>query len=262
MGQYVTVQGTQTYYEVAGEGEPLVLLHGGGMTVESWAQQIPALGGHYRVYAPERSSHGRTADREGEMSYAGMAEETGHFMDALGVGAARVVGWSDGGAVALHLALRRPELVRRLTLIGARADNSGGTEDGLALVGGSEENLDAVRQMFGGLYCALSPDGPAHFEVVLQKWQRMWQRMWQAGPGIELSELGRITVPALVMQGDHDGVQVEYSAAMMRSLPMGQLAVVPGTSHALPLEKPTLVNQLLLDFLREEAPLPLMFALS
>ena len=258
MGRYVTVRGTQTYYEVAGEGEPLVLLHGGGMTVESWAQQIPALAEHYRVHVPERSGHGRTADREGELSYAGMADETADFMDVLGIGAARVVGWSDGGAVALHLALRRPELVRRLVVIGAHANNDGGSEDGLALVSGTEESLDVLRQMFGGLHAALSPDGPEHFEVVLKKWLRMWQE----GPGIELSELGRIEVPSLLMQGDHDGVTVEHSAAMMRSLPLGQLAVVPGTSHALPLEKPALVNQLLLDFLSEDATQPLLFALS
>ena len=259
MGQYVTVRGTQTYYEVAGEGEPLLLLHGGGVTVESWAQQSPALAEHYRVYLPERSGHGRTADREGEASYAGMADETASFMAALGIGAAGVVGWSDGGAVALHLALRHPELVRRLVVIGAHANNDGGSEEGLALVDGGEESLAALRQMFGGLYAALSPDGPEHFEVVLRKWLRMWQE----GPGIELAELQRIAVPSLVMQGDHDGVLVEHSAAMMRSLPLGQLAVVPGTSHALPLEKPALVNQLLLDFLGEDATAqPLLFALS
>jgi pimeloyl-ACP methyl ester carboxylesterase len=258
MGEYVEVAGTQTYYEVAGEGEPLVLLHGGGMTTDAWAQQLPALAERYRVYAPERSGHGRTADRPGPVSYAGMADETAGFMDKMGIAQARVVGWSDGGAVGLHLALRRPDLVSKLAVIGAHANNEGGSEAGLALISGDEESRGALRQMFFTIHSALSPDGPEHFDVVLGKWLRMWEE----GPMLTLDELTAITVPVLVMQGDHDGVLVEHSAAMMRSLPQGQLAVVPATSHAVPLEKPELVNRMLLDFVGEALEQPLLFALS
>ncbi len=254
---YVTVSGLRTYYEVHGAGRPVVLLHGGGMSAESWAQQVPALAEHYRVFVPERRGHGRTPDAEGPMSYAGMADETAALLDELGLREARVVGWSDGGAVAMHLALRRPDLVSKMVVIGAFANNDGATEGSAALLSGGEESLAMLHQMFEPLYTALSPDGPGHFKVVLEKWLRMWQE----GPLLEVAELAGIGVPVLVMQGDHDGVRVEHSAQIARTVPDAQLAVVPGTSHTLPLEKPDLVNRMLLDFLGDE-PAPMLFDLS
>ncbi|WP_329580452.1 alpha/beta hydrolase [Kitasatospora sp. NBC_01250] len=255
MGSYVTVRGLRTYYEVQGEGEPLLLLHGGGVTADSWYAQLPVLAQHYRVYVPERRGHGRTPDVDGPISFPLMADDTAAFIEELGLGPVRVVGWSDGGIVAIHLTLRRPDLVSRQVLIGAGVTMDGATEATLELV--SDANRDVLTQMFYGPYAALSPDGPAHFPVVLEK----LMRMWQAGPLLQLEDLSEVTTPTLVMQGDHDGTTVEHSLAMTRTLPDAQLAVVPGASHALPLEKPELVNLMLLDFLREEQQM-LVFPLS
>src|SRR4051794_5067126 len=94
--EYVDAGGVHTYYEAVGEGEPLVLLHGGLCTVETWEGQTPVLAEQYRVYAPERRGHGRTADVEGPITYQIMARDTIAFMDALGIKAAHLVGWSDG----------------------------------------------------------------------------------------------------------------------------------------------------------------------
>jgi len=256
MGTYVTVSGARVYYEVHGSGEPVVLLHGGGGTAESWSLQVPALAGRYQVFVPERRGHGRTADSDGPLSYAGMAEETAAFADTLGLGPARIVGWSDGGAVALHLALSRPDLVAKLVIIGQYANNAGATERCLALLDGGEDGRALFRQALEPPYAALSPDGPGHFPVVFGKWLRLWRE----GPSLEVSELSRISAPALVMQGDHDGVRVEHSAELARVIPDAQLAVLPGTSHAAPVEKPDLVNQILLDFLSDQRT-PLIFDL-
>lgn len=253
---YVEVSGLRTYYEVHGEGEPVVLLHGGGMTAESWSQRVPALARRYRVFVPERRGHGRTPDSDGPMSYEGMAAETAGFLDELGVGRARVVGWSDGGSVAMHLALSRPDLVAKLVVIGALAGNDGATGGMSDLLSGSEESQALLRMMFQPLYAALSPDGPGHFEVALAKWLSMWQE----GPGLAVSDLAKISAPVLVMQGDHDGVRVEHSAEIARTVPDAQLAVLPGTSHSAPLEKPHLVNLILLELLGEQ-PTTLMFDL-
>ena len=96
MDEYVNAGGVRTYYEIHGEGESLVLLHGGLATAESWAMQIPALAERYRVYVPERRGHGRTPDVAGPMTYEMMAEDTAAFLDAAGTGTAHLVGWSDG----------------------------------------------------------------------------------------------------------------------------------------------------------------------
>ncbi|MEU2287212.1 alpha/beta hydrolase [Streptomyces sp. NPDC013178] len=256
MGSYVTVRGVRTYYEEQGEGGPLLLLHGGGVTAESWAAQVPALAEHYRTYVPERRGHGRTHDVEGPITYQVMADDMAAFIEELGLGPARVVGWSDGGVVAMHLALRHPELVSKLALIGATT-SEGLTEGTQSLVDGGEESRQALTAMFFGPYAALSPDGAEHFPVVLDK----LMAMWRDGPQLKLEELQNITVPALVMQGDRDGVPPEHSAAMMRAFPEAQLAVLPGTSHAVPIEKPGLVNTMLLDFLSDEQQMR-VFALS
>ena len=246
MGQYTTVNGLRTYYEMHGEGDPLVLLHGGGVTADSWFAQIPALAEQFRVYAPERRGHGRTPDVEGPVTTDIMADDTVAFLETLGTGPVHLVGWSAGGTVALRLALRRPDLVRKLVLIGTGLRRDASTPADLALVHGSD--TDGLAAMFRPQYEPLSPDGPEHFPVVFAKWLRMWREE----PDIELSALAGLPMPTLVMQGDDDGVRVEHSAAVATALPDAQLAVVPGTTHALPLEKPALVNQLLLDFLAED----------
>lgn len=248
MGEYANVNGLRTYYEVQGEGEPVMLLHGGGVTADSWYGQLPALAERYRVYAPERRGHGRTPDVEGPVTTELMAEDAVAFLEALGTGPVHLVGWSAGGTVALRLALRRPDLVRKLVLISSGISREGSTAADLAMV--DEANTSVLAGMFRPQYEPLSPDGPEHFPVVFDKWLRMWREE----PDIELSALSALRLPVLVMQGDDDGVRVEHSAAIARALPDAQLAVLPGTSHVAPLEKPELVNRLLLDFLAEEQP--------
>src|SRR5215216_4553487 len=115
---YVDAGGLRTYYEVEGAGEPLVLLHGGFCPIETFGGLTPLLTEHYRVYLPERRAHGRTPDVDGPITYELMAHDTIAFLDAVGLQSAHLVGWSDGALVALLVALRRPDLVRRLVMIG------------------------------------------------------------------------------------------------------------------------------------------------
>lgn len=246
MGEYLTAGGLRTYYEVRGKGDPVVLLHGGGVTADSWWGQLPALAERFRVYAPERRGHGRTHDLPGPVTSELMAQDTAAFLDELGTGPVHLVGWSAGGTVALWLALRRPDLVRKLVLISSGVSRDGGTVADQELV--SETAVPLLDSMFRPQYEPLSPDGPEHFPVVFGKWLRMWREE----PDFGFESLARLSMPVLVMQGDDDGVRVEHSAAVATALPDAQLAVIPGTSHVAPLEKPALVNQLLLDFLAEE----------
>ncbi|WP_178379994.1 alpha/beta fold hydrolase [Cryptosporangium aurantiacum] len=242
---YATVAGLRTYYETHGTGDPVLLLHGGLATADSWAPQIAALSEQYQVIVPERRGHGRTGDVDGRYTYRLMAADTIGFAETLGLASAHVVGWSDGALVGAYVALDRPDLVEKLVLIGQYLDPSGARPELASML----DDGDFGEFARPG-YDRLSPDGPEHFDVVLAKILRMWRE--DPGPG--LSALPGITAPTLVMQGDDDFVTVEHSAAVARALPEAQLAVVPGTSHGLPMEKPALVNQLLLDFLGGEHP--------
>lgn len=104
------------------------------------------------------------------------------------------------------------------------------------------------------MYAAASPDGPEHFDVVFEK----IVPLWQGDPGVDLAELAGVHTPTLVLLGDDDFVSVEHAAALQRALPSCQVGVVPGASHALPMEKPEVTNRLILDFLADEQT-PKMF---
>jgi pimeloyl-ACP methyl ester carboxylesterase len=167
------------------------------------------------------------------------------------VRAAHLVGWSDGAVVGMLLALRRPELVRKLVVIGQYFNADGQVPEFRAMIDYWDSNLpEALHEG----YDRVSPDGPEHFPVVLEKMMRMWREE----PNIALSELAGVRAPTLVMQGDDDIVEVEHSAALAATLADAQLAVLPGSSHMAPLEKPDLVNRLILGFLSDPQPEKMM----
>ncbi|NEA57141.1 alpha/beta hydrolase [Streptomyces sp. SID13666] len=243
---YVDAGALRTYYEAQGTGESLVLLHGGFASVDVFGGGFtPLLAERYRVYSPERRGHGRMPDVEGPITYEIMADDTTAFIEALGIGPAHVVGWSDGANVGLIAALRRPDLVRKLVVIGTAVTISGGRPWAQAMMDGFTVNH--LPPMLLEVYAALSPDGPDHFPVVFDK-----IRPALLVTETQLTDLATITAPTLVMAGDDDLVTVEHLEAMRTTLPDGQLAIVPGTSHGLPLEKPELVSRLIFDFLAEE----------
>lgn len=252
-GTYLDAGGVHTYYEVTGQGEPLILLHGGFATIETWGAQTAALADRYRVYLPERRGHGRTPDVPGPTGYEIMARDTIAFMDALGIRSAHLVGWSDGANIGLEVALLRPDLVRKLVFMSAVANIDGFTEAMQAQT--ATLAPDALPPMLRDAYDALSPDGPDHFETVFEK----LAAVWTSEPRHDLVDLAGVMAPTLVILGDDDVVAIEHAAAVARAIPDAQLAVVPGTDHVLLFEKPDLVNRMILGFLADEQP-PKLFS--
>jgi len=244
-GDYVDVNGLKTYYEVQGEGEPLLLMHGGFCTVETFSRQTPAFAVRYRVFVPERRGHGRTPDVEGPITYEAMADDTIGFMQALGIENAHLVGYSDGGNTAIVLALARPDLVRKLVCIGANFHWNGMAPVAVEVM--AHATPDSFYPWLVNKYKEVSPDGPEHFPVVFEKLIRMWREE----PAITADELARIESLTLVLVGDRDWVAMEHTVEMFRSIPNAQLGVVPGATHGAPFEKAALVNQLVLEFLAQ-----------
>ncbi|MEI8408907.1 MULTISPECIES: alpha/beta fold hydrolase [unclassified Kribbella] len=250
MGEYIDAGGVRTYYEVLGDGDPVVLLHGGGTAGGSWSAQAPELAKQYRVFIPDRRGHGRSPDVEGPVTFEVYAADTVAFLEALELDPVHLIGWSDGGKVGVRVALSRPDLVRKLVMIGTEHTRAGGTpaNDHLTL---SREGHASLAGWFRQEYGETSPDGPEHFDVVFAKWVELWTTL----PDLDLGSLKSLPMPVLVMQGDDDCVRIEHAAEVARAIPDAQVAVVPGASHGVPLEKPELVNRLLLDFLADtQAP--------
>jgi pimeloyl-ACP methyl ester carboxylesterase len=242
---YVDVGGHATYHEVVGAGEPLVLLHGGLCSIETMRPQISGLASSFRVHAPERPAHGRTADREGPLTYAGGVVDTLGYLDAVGIDRAHVVGFSDGAIIGLLLGMDHPDRLRSLVSISGNLDTTAyAPHDESAPEPEPGSSGDVIGRLKAE-YAALSPDGAGHLEVMLEK----LGRMWRDEPDIDASELSRITAPTLVMAGDRDSIRTDHTLSIAAGIPGAQLCIVPGTTHMLMEEKPELVTELLRDFL-------------
>ncbi|MSQ62099.1 MAG: alpha/beta hydrolase [Dehalococcoidia bacterium] len=245
-GPYLLVNGLRTYYEVHGRGTPVLLLHGGLDTIEPFrAAFLPALARAHRVVLPERRGHGRTADLPGPITYDLMMADTIAFMEALLPELRRcdIVGWSDGAIIAMLVAIRRPELVNRLVLISANYEPEGLRAELRAAIPGW--TADTFSDRMPAAYRRLSPDGPEHLPIVLEKMKRLFLQE----PRLTLADLDRIVAPTLVMAGDDDLVESDHTLRLSRALRQARLAIVPGGSHELPLDQPEAVTALILDFL-------------
>lgn len=240
---YIDAGGLRTYYEVAGDGSPLVLLHGGMCPVETFDGLTPLLASQHHVYTPERRGHGRTPDLEGPITFAIMAADTIAFMEALGLERAEFVGWSDGAAVALRVALGRPDLVRRLVLIGQPVNSA--SVDAAAKSELEKQGIGVLPPFLRDLYAAVSPDGPDHFEAVFEK----LSLQWLSDDEIELADLKAVQAPTLVMAGEQDMLTARHAAEMRDALPDGRLEIVANASHGLPMEQPDVTSRIVLDFL-------------
>ena len=247
MGEYVDVGGLKTWYDTAGEGDPLLLLHGGLCTNDTWSAQIPAFSERFRVIAPERRAHGHTPDVDGPLNYSDMASDTIGFLESVVKEPAHLVGWSDGGVVGLLVAIARPDLVRKLVVIGANTNPGGAVPEAHAISETDPE--DPSLEMFRGLYAAASPDGPEHWPIMFAKFAEMVTKQ----PDIKTDELARIKSPTLVVAGDDDMVTLEHTVDLYRAIEGSELAIVPGASHALIFEKPDVINRIVLDFLSNDA---------
>jgi pimeloyl-ACP methyl ester carboxylesterase len=161
---YVPVRGSKIFYQTAGRGEPLVLLHGGFGTVEDFSSQIPELSNHFKVVALERPGHGHTADTVEPFHFGTMSEHTIGFIEALGVGPTNLLGWSDGAAIALLVAIARPDLVRRVISVGGFFNaNSVPQKDQDWIRSATPESFRRSMPTLVKRYDDASPDGPSHF---------------------------------------------------------------------------------------------------
>jgi len=237
MTGYVEVNGVNTWYDERGDGDPLVLLHGGLTDSRDFTGNLDALAGRFRLLLPERRGHGHTADVSGPITVEAMAQDTIAFVEEIVGRPVRLAGYSAGAIVALWVAVRRPDLVDRLVLISGAFQPKG-------MILRPTADAPPPAPLLAA-YAEVSPDGANHFPVVIAKIARSVSEE----PGLEPGELKTVTCPALVVAADDDIVTLEHTLELYRNLRDGQLAIVPGTSHLLLHEKPELCAKLVTDFL-------------
>lgn len=195
----------------AGSGAPLILLHGNGEDGTYFAPHIAALARHFRVIALDTRGHGKSPRGSAPFTIGQFARDLRDFMDAQGIDKASLLGFSDGGNIALTFALEHPKRVDRLILNGANLDPSGVKRSvQIPIVLGY--GLTAVLARF-------SPEAARRAELL---------RLMVREPHIRPSELGRITAPTLVIAGTHDMIREKHTRLIARSLPNALLEIIPG----------------------------------
>lgn len=250
LGRYVELGGHPTWVSIGrASPETVLLLHGGLSNSDA---MLSGIGRHleddYCVAAFDRRGHGRTRDTPEPFHYEAMADETIAMLEYL-ESPASIVGWSDGGNVGLLVALRRPELVKRLITIGSNYHHEG-------LLPMAEQSAGLpLPGMLASAFAERSPDGSEHFGEVVTK----SITMFESEPELSTADLANISIPVLVIAADDDQPELAHTCTMYESIPGAQLAIVPGTSHFLPIEQPDEVARLIRRFLAADSrPITLM----
>ncbi|WP_145667512.1 alpha/beta fold hydrolase [Chitinophaga polysaccharea] len=253
---YAPVNGLNVYYEVYGEGTPLILLHGAFMTIgTNWSQLIPELSKTRKVIAIELQGHGHTPFSERKLSHATLASDVEGVMDYLKIDSADVAGYSFGGAVAYKFAIQSPKRLRKLVIISATYKSSGWLP----------EINSAFKQMKPALFTN-TPMQTAYDAVAPDKtkWTKFLEQMIaSAAVPFDFGDanISKIAAPVLIISGDNDGLdKIELIktyqllggavAADMGKMPASQLAIVPGQSHVTLMMQTTTILHYLNDFLK------------
>lgn len=247
-GNYLDVNDIRVYYETYGEGEPLLLLHGNGGSIENFVYQIPELSEHFKVVAVDSRAQGRTTDSDNEITYALMASDMSELIDKLGLGKVNVVGWSDGGNIGLELAYAHPEQVMKVVALGANYtyENFMAPPDSIVM-DPDDPILQNVREMMKGVSSSgsrLSPD-TTRIPIISRKLEELMMKY----PNFTPDQLRTINVPFLIVAGDHDIINPDQTMALFNNLPRADLFIVPHASHLVPVENPELINSEIIRFL-------------
>ena len=237
---YAPVNDIEMYYAVYGSGEPLILLHGGLGHSDVWGAQIPVLAERFKVITADSRGQGRSTRSAQHYSYALMASDVLALMDRLKIDKASILGWSDGGIIGIDIAINHPERLNKLFAFGANV-NVAGLRSDLA----ESAVFNKYIEVAGQDYARLSKT-PKEYDAFLAQIGEMWATQ----PDYTPEQLGKITVPVAIADGEHDeGIRQEHNLEIANAIPGAKLVILKGVSHFAFVQEPDEFNQAVLDFL-------------
>ena len=218
-GKYYSVRGFKMYCETYGEGQPLLIIHGNGGSINNFVYQIPYFAKKYKVIIADSRAQGRSTDTGDSLSYEMMADDYAALLDALKIDSANVIGWSDGGINGLLLAIRHPEKVKKLAVTGANLspDTSAVNQDVINLIMSS---YTAIKNK-----TSKTPGDKAEWKLL---------RLLMDEPHISLAALQTIKCPTLVIGGDHDILKPSHTLLIFQNIPRAYLWILPNSGHSTP----------------------------
>lgn len=236
VGRYASVNGVKLYYEIYGQGEPLLLIHGNGGKISAFRNQLDYFRKKYRVIAVDSRDQGKSSDTNEEITYEKMAADLNGLLAQLKTGPVYVIGWSDGAINALLLGIHYPDKVKK---IAAMAANLNPTEEAVY-----RDVWEWARNMIDQMPAAAkeTPEGKRAIKVI---------SMMFSHPNIPFDELGKITAPTLVLAGDHDLIRDTHTLEIFHHIPQSQLCIFPDATHLIPWQRPNDFNTTIDRFFRE-----------
>jgi len=235
VGKYVTVNGLKMYYEIYGQGEPLLMIHGNGGSINNFLYQIPYFAKNYKVIAVDSRAQGKSEDLQDSLSFEMMADDFSALLDKLNIKSCNVLGWSDGGINGLLLAIRHPEKVKKLAITGANL-----WPDTTAI------SVDDYN--WGLSYYDTLGKMPQTPDIIKT---RKLVKLDTFEPHITREQLQHIKCPTLVIGGDHDIILTEHTVYIAKSIPNSYLWILPNSSHSTLIDYKDLFNKTVDDFFED-----------
>lgn len=217
VGKYYNIRGVEMYCEIYGSGKPLLMIHGNGGSIKSFAGNIPFFSKKYKVILLDSRSQGKTKDDKDSLSFEMMADDEAALLDALHIDSAYVLGWSDGGINAILLAMRHPGKVIKFASTGANL-----WPDSTAIIPSAWMDSKKTFESSKDKKLATAND-KNDWKLFLLDWLQ---------PNISLASLKSIKCPALIIGGDHDVIVTDHTKLISKNIPGAELWIVPNSGHA------------------------------
>ena len=219
---YAAVNGLNMYYEIHGQGKPLVLVHGGGSTIETnFEKIIPLLSKNRKVIAVELQAHGRTSDRDADLTFEQDADDVAAFLNYLNIDKADILGFSNGGTTTLQIAIRHPEIVNKMILGSALAKRNGVPDWFWGFM--SQAKLEQMPTPLKDGYLKVASDANG-----LQVMHDRDAKRMVNFKDISDEQIKAIAVPTLIIIGDKDVITPEHALELHRQIANSELAIIPG----------------------------------
>ena len=215
-GKYYIIRGIKMYCEIYGTGKPLLMIHGNNGSIASFESNIPYFSKKYKVIVADSRAQGKSYDEGDSLSFEMMADDEAALLDKLHIDSAYVLGWSDGGIVALLLAMRHTQKVIKLASTGANI-----WPDSTANIPAEWKNDQIYYESSKGKNLK-SQSEKNDWKLFLLDWFQ---------PNILLSALHAINCPALIIGGDHDIIRIEHTVEIFQNIPHAYLWIVPDSGH-------------------------------
>ncbi len=232
-GKYYDIRGFKMYCETYGQGQPLLIIHGNGGSINNFIYQIPYFSQKYKVVIADSRAQGKSKDAGDSLSYEMMADDYAALLDAMKIDSAFVIGWSDGGINGLLLNIRHPEKVKKLAVTGANL-----TPDTSAV---NQDVIDIVMPEYTKL-----KNKSVKTEKEKDEWKLM--RLLLEEPHIPLTDLQKIKTPALIIGGDHDVLKPVHTLLIFQNIPNAYLWILPDSGHSTPVVYKDEFNKKIDDF--------------